>query len=180
MFAFTPSRNAEREKERGNTEFKAKRFPSAIDAYTQAMGIILESDTGIEKDKDRELLSQLYSNRSAACAAYGDHEAAYRDAEEAIRLQPTWPKAYSRKGKALFELGKFKAAAQAFSKGLEKTVDEAQRERDKQQREIDALRKQTESQGSEYLRVMEENESLKRRIEDYELVFGSSQQKKNA
>ena len=179
MFAFTPQRNAEREKDRGNVEFRAQRYPSAIDAYSRALQTLLEAGEDL-KEGDKELMSQIYSNRSAASTAYGMLDEALRDAESAIELKPDWPKAYSRKGKALFALKQYKQAASAYSRGLEKTVDTAKAEQDKQKREIEALRKQAGAQSGEYLRVMEENAALRRRLEDYEIVFGAGRQKKQA
>ena len=46
----------------------------------------------------------LHSNRSAAHAGVGDYAAALADAQEAVRLNPKWPKAWSRKGFALYQL----------------------------------------------------------------------------
>ena len=154
MFAFTPQKQAQNEKERGNQEFKAKRYPSAIDAYCGALAILSEGAQAgsVTLEKDGELLAQLYSNSSAARTAHGDLEGALDDAEQAIEVMPSWPKAYSRKGKSLFALKRYKEAAMAFSKGLEKTVDAAKVESDKQQREIEALRSQAGSQTDEYFR----------------------------
>merc|ERR1719310_1888467 len=44
---------------------------------------------------------------------------AFADANECIRLQPTWAKGYSRQGAALFRMDKLGPARDAFEKGLE-------------------------------------------------------------
>lgn len=55
----------------------------------------------------------------AAYCALGQYEAACKDADEAIALDPLWAKTYSRKGKALYARNSFKKAADAYARGLE-------------------------------------------------------------
>lgn len=42
----------------------------------------------------------------AALAALGKWEESLEDAEKAVQLDATWAKSYSRKGKALYALGR--------------------------------------------------------------------------
>ena len=58
------------------------------------------------EDKDnKEELSGLYSNRSAALLGIEAHASALQDAKQCVRLAPEWPKAYSRLGAALLAAG---------------------------------------------------------------------------
>lgn len=63
----------------------------------------------------------LYSNRSACHAKLDAFAAALRDADACVALKPTWAKAASRRGAALFGLGRYEAAAAACRAGLAAT-----------------------------------------------------------
>jgi tetratricopeptide (TPR) repeat protein len=99
-------------KELGNSAFKEKNLDEAVLQYTRG----LERCQGTAQTEER---SKLLANRSAAHAKLGDYEAALADAEEAARLQPDWPKAWARKGKALTCLQRHKNAASSYARGLE-------------------------------------------------------------
>ena len=58
------------------------------------------------------------SNRAAAYAAMGEWSKSLEDAEEAIALKPEWGKAYSRRGVALYMLGRGDDALAAYQSGL--------------------------------------------------------------
>ncbi|CAI5716045.1 unnamed protein product [Hyaloperonospora brassicae] len=154
-----PSRDDDSQhKKRGNDFFRAKNYEEAIREYS--LGI------------DNEPTATLYSNRSAAYCALGHFERARRDAEEAIALDADWAKTYSRKGKALYGLGLYKKAADAYARGLELCLRGALGEAQQRDKEMEALKRQTDSQASAYLRLMEENSQLKRQLEDYQHMFG--------
>lgn len=93
-------------KEKGNKALAEKKFPEAIAAYTEAIALDPKNHV-------------LYSNRSAAHAKAGHYSDALKDAEETIRLNPTWPKGYSRKGSALVGQQNYLEAFEAYRKGLE-------------------------------------------------------------
>lgn len=82
----------------------AGKFSEAIDCYTKAINL----------DKANHV---LYSNRSAAFLKAGRLQDALKDAEETIKINPSWPKGYSRKGAVLFALEKFEDAYTCYSKG---------------------------------------------------------------
>ena len=65
----------------------------------------------------------LFSNRSVAYAKQGEYQKALADAEEAVKLQPEWSKAYGRKGTALFHLNRFEASIEAYKEGLALDAD---------------------------------------------------------
>lgn len=93
-------------KEKGNSALAAERFDEAIAHYTEAIQI----------DPVNHV---LYSNRSAAHAKAGNYELALKDADETIKINPTWPKGYSRKGSALSYMQKYVEAFEVYQKGLE-------------------------------------------------------------
>ncbi|POM75171.1 Heat shock protein (Sti1) [Phytophthora palmivora] len=145
-------------KSRGNEFFKAKDYEAAIREYS----------LGIE----REATATLHSNRSAAYCALGQYQQAKAEADAAIALDPEWAKTYSRKGKALYGLASYKKAADAYARGLELCLRGAVGEAQQRDTELEALKRQTDSQAEAYLRLLEENNQLKRQLEDYQHMFG--------
>ncbi|GLE06147.1 hypothetical protein PINS_up015358 [Pythium insidiosum] len=144
-------------KQRGNTLFKSRDYEGAVAAYSE----------GIEHRPS----ATLYSNRSAAYCALGRFELALRDADAAIALDPTWAKTFSRKGKALYGMQSFRKAADAYARGLELSLKGAVSEANQRDAELEALKRQTESQSASFMKLMEENAQLKRQLEDYNLMF---------
>jgi tetratricopeptide (TPR) repeat protein len=95
----------------GNDAFAKGKWDVAIDFYTRA----LDGAPGNHV---------LYSNRAAAYLARrfpGDALNAISDANTAIRLDPTYAKAYHRKGSALIQIGEYEDAAQTCQ--VKATVD---------------------------------------------------------
>lgn len=101
-----PNPDAEKLKSQGNAAMSHKKYPEAIDLYTQAITL---SPT-----------NPIYlSNRAAAYSASGDHSSAAADAELAVASDPKYTKAWSRLGLAKFALGDANGAAEAYQKGIE-------------------------------------------------------------
>ncbi|KAF9072732.1 cytoplasmic protein [Rhodocollybia butyracea] len=96
---------AEKLKQSGNALMSSKEYDEALEAYTEA--ISFDSGNPI-----------YYSNRAAAYSSKGDHLSAVGDAELALAADPTFVKAYHRLGHAQYSLGDYKAAADAFERGL--------------------------------------------------------------
>ncbi|TMW59507.1 hypothetical protein Poli38472_004576 [Pythium oligandrum] len=145
-------------KNRGNEFFKNREYELAIKEYSEGI--------------TRHPTATLHSNRSAAYCALGQYELALRDADAAIELDPKWAKTYSRKGKALYGMQSYRRAADAYARGLELSLKGARGEAQQRDVELEALKKQTESQAAAYMKLLEENDQLKRQIEDYQLLFG--------
>ena len=93
-------------KERAIEAFNEQNYKGAVDLLKKA----------IKLDPDNHI---FYSNRAAAYMALEQYEKALADADECVRLQPTWAKGYSRRGAALFRMDKLGGARDAFEKGLE-------------------------------------------------------------
>ncbi|KIK70434.1 hypothetical protein GYMLUDRAFT_147953 [Collybiopsis luxurians FD-317 M1] len=96
---------AEKLKQNGNALMSSKKYEEAIAAYSEAIG--LDSSNPV-----------YYSNRAAAYSSKGDHLAAVGDAELALAADPKFVKAYHRLGHAQYCLSDYKAAADAFERGL--------------------------------------------------------------
>ncbi|KAF5392487.1 hypothetical protein D9757_002204 [Collybiopsis confluens] len=97
--------SADKLKQNGNALMSSKKYDEAIAAYSEA--ISLDSSNPV-----------YYSNRAAAYSSKGDHLSAIGDAELAIAADPTFVKAYHRLGHAQYSLSDYKAAADAFERGL--------------------------------------------------------------
>jgi len=100
---------AEELKDKGNAEFKRKRYGAASGFYTRAL----------KTTDDRGLLRVLYSNRSAARLEGRDPEGALADADQCLLLGPGWVKGLARRAAALTELHRFAEAVAAYEQALE-------------------------------------------------------------
>lgn len=91
---------------KGNELAKQGEFTKAIEKYTEA----------IKMDPSDH---RLYVNRSYCYDKLNHFLEALIDAEKAISIDPTWPKGYFRKGRALFGLKMYKDAEEAYEKVLD-------------------------------------------------------------
>ncbi|KAL0572569.1 Small glutamine-rich tetratricopeptide repeat-containing protein 2 [Marasmius crinis-equi] len=96
---------AEEHKAKGNSLMSSKKYEEAIESYSQAISL----------DPSNPI---YYSNRAAAYSSKGDHLSAIGDAEMAIATDPKFVKGYHRLGHAQYCLSDYKAAADAFERGL--------------------------------------------------------------
>ena len=101
------SLSADEYKQQGNAAFSAKEYENAIDLFTKAIEV---SETPNHV---------LYSNRSATYSSMKKFADALTDAEECIKINPTWSKGYNRKGAAHFGLGNLDEAEVAYKNALE-------------------------------------------------------------
>jgi len=153
------------EKERGNQAFKDKKLDDAILLYSQG----LDNCRGTAQTEQR---SKLLANRAAAYVGVGAYAEALADAEEACQINPDWPKAWARKGKALTCLQRHKAAAAAYARGLEAALRELEKKETSHERDVAALKKQASTSSDSYLELLSENEKLRRQLDDFQLMFG--------
>ncbi len=102
-------------KEAGNVLISKKEYQAAASAYSA--GIELGST-------DSSLVAVLLSNRAQAYLSLGEPLLALMDAEAALMQDPGFQKSRFRRGRALFDLGRFAEAAEAFRgcEGQEKMV----------------------------------------------------------
>lgn len=99
---------AEQAKSRGNRAFAAGLFSDAVACFSEALAVA-PSDSNAHV---------FYSNRSAAQLKLNKANEALNDADQCIALQPTWTKGYSRRGAALYALGRYTDAYRAYKDGL--------------------------------------------------------------
>ncbi|KAK3255381.1 hypothetical protein CYMTET_35431, partial [Cymbomonas tetramitiformis] len=92
-------------KTRGNKAFREQDYAGAAQCYSEA--ITLEPSNHI-----------LLGNRSASFLGMSNFQGALADANECIRLKPTWVKGHYRKGNALVALGDLNGAVDTFEKVL--------------------------------------------------------------
>ena len=91
-------------KEEGNGFFKQDKFPEAVKSYADAIK---------RNPKDHT----LYSNRAAALLKLGAYDDAIRDCDKCLELNPTFVKAFARKGAAYFFTKQYHKALQAYEDG---------------------------------------------------------------
>jgi len=96
---------AEELKVKGNSAMSQRKYPEAIDYYTQALNVVPSNPIYL-------------SNRAAAYSASSLHERAKADAQSAIDADPAYSKGWSRLGLAKFALGDAKGSMEAYEKGI--------------------------------------------------------------
>ncbi|KAH3666876.1 hypothetical protein OGAPHI_003325 [Ogataea philodendri] len=99
--------SAEEFKAQGNAAFAAKDYEKAIDSFTKAIEVSPTPN------------HVLYSNRSACYASLKKYEEALKDAEECVKINPTWAKGYNRVAAAEYGLEKLDDAKKSYEKALE-------------------------------------------------------------
>jgi stress-induced-phosphoprotein 1 len=98
--------DAESLKKQGNNAFVAKQYAEAERYYSKA----------IELDTSNHI---LFGNRSATRLHLGKFRDALIDADEAVKLDPTWSKGYYRKGMAHLKQKQYREAVAAYKSLLE-------------------------------------------------------------
>jgi len=89
----------------GNAYFKTGNYVGALERYTTAIDL---------NPKD----STLYSNRSFVHLKMRNYYYANRDADVAIELNQSWPKAHYRKAEVLAEVGQYDSALLSYGRAL--------------------------------------------------------------
>ncbi|XP_062577593.1 mitochondrial import receptor subunit TOM70-like [Saccostrea cucullata] len=93
----TPSEQAQAEKNKGNKYFKGGKYDQAINCYTNAIKMCPPGD--------KEALSTFYHNRAAAYEKLKNTKMVIDDCNEALRLNPKYQKALSRRALACEQSG---------------------------------------------------------------------------
>lgn len=108
-------KEAEKLKLRGNSFMASKNYEAALDAYSDAIGI----------SRDGPQSHVYFANRSAALCYLERYRDAAKDAEQSLRLRPTYGKAHSRLGLARFFLNDFEGSVTAYKAALHFEPDDA-------------------------------------------------------
>ena len=123
---------AEALKSQGNAAFQSGDFERSIELFTAAIALAPSNHV-------------LFSNRSGSHASLGHFNEALSDAETCITLQPGFAKGYSRKGLALFRLGRTAEAKQAYEQGIK--VDPTNEQLKEGLKEVDKAEKEQVAPG---------------------------------
>jgi len=91
-------------KRRGNAAFKSGSYPEALVLYGKAI--------------EHVPTEALYSNRSMTHASMGMFKESLEDAENAVKINPSWAKGYFRKANAELGMNLFDLATQSLQKVL--------------------------------------------------------------
>mmetsp|Transcript_18371 Transcript_18371/g.27758 ORF Transcript_18371/g.27758 Transcript_18371/m.27758 type:complete len:624 (-) Transcript_18371:734-2605(-) len=108
-------KEAEKYKLKGNSLMAKRDYSKAIEAYSAALKL----------SRDGPQSHVYFSNRSAALCYLERYHEASKDAEQSLRLVPTYGKAYARLGLARFCLNDFEGAVTAYQASLEFDPDNA-------------------------------------------------------
>ncbi|KAG0127377.1 hypothetical protein HOY82DRAFT_568261 [Tuber indicum] len=141
-------------KQHGNTSFGKKEFSAAYALYTQAIHLNPTSPA-------------LYSNRSAALLSMNKLPLALNDANQAIKLDPTWSKAYRRKASVLEAQKELDKAKGVFEESLKVVLADlraspAQKEKEEAEikRSIEAIDKKIAERPSYHKHLIKDNETF--------------------
>jgi len=102
---------SESERQAGNADFKAGRYPEAVARYAEALR---RGPAGANPEAHK-----LYSNLSAAYFKLGALADALKAAERCIELAPAFAKGYSRKGAVEFLKRDYEEAMATYRQGLD-------------------------------------------------------------
>lgn len=98
-------------KERGNDCLKNGKYLESVLNYTFAIKLELRN-------------AELYSNRSLAFLKSEQYYFALEDADQVIKLRPSWAKGYFRKGEVLFAAQHYELALDAYQSAFQLQPDD--------------------------------------------------------
>ncbi|XP_071738138.1 uncharacterized protein [Rutidosis leptorrhynchoides] len=152
-------------KEEGNKYVKMgkKHYSVAIDCYSRAINQKALSDTET---------AIIFSNRAHVNILLGNFGRALSDSEEAIKLSPTYVKAFYRAAKASLSLNKLVEAKAFCEKGLDQDKDNEELKKLKKQIDSKILEKQEAE--ARVSKALSEAKDLVSAIEDRGLKIGKA------
>lgn len=125
----TLKEEAEKYKNKGNEYFKSGEYMQAISMYTQGI-----QTCPLAYSRERSI---LYANRAAAKSKCLEKESAISDCTKAIELNPSYTKAYVRRGQLYEETEKLDESLEDFKKVL--TLEPGHKEANNAVRRLPAL-----------------------------------------
>ncbi|KAL3869098.1 hypothetical protein ACJMK2_041823 [Sinanodonta woodiana] len=137
-----PTARAEAYKEDGNFEFKKKKYPIAIDNYTEGIK---------SKSPDKELNAVLYTNRAAAQYHLGNYKSSFQDCVIARKFKPDHLKAIVRGAQCCCEMRKYDECIYWCDAALmidphNKVILELRKSADKMKRDVDRDKRKAQAQ----------------------------------
>lgn len=130
-----------RTKEEGNTAFKARDYPRAIELWSQA----LEVDP-----TNKDMNSKILQNRAQAYINQKEYDSAIKDCTEALRLDPDYVKALKVRAKAYGAAEQWEEAGRDYKAVAEKNPSEKGIQEDIRRAEFE-LKK---SQRKDYYKIL--------------------------
>lgn len=124
-----PKRSAQIKKlrESGNDSFKKQNWPEAIRFYTLGLQMALTRPAWEPNGLIRDEAAMLFANRAQAHMELRNWVEGSVDAECSVESKKIGnPKAWYRRGRCLFEMGRFEEAAEWVGKGLEVEGEDAE------------------------------------------------------
>lgn len=118
---------AEKLKKQANAKFNKGDFAASLTLYTE--GISVMSAVKAISVEERELLSNMYSNRAVTFFREKKFEQCIEDCDKALVFVPTYDKSWIRKWRALMALGNISAAHECLE-AASKAVPDSQRIRE--------------------------------------------------
>ena len=115
-------RKVEEIKALGDAAFRVADHEKALRHYSSALSKATDLAATLKASAPAaaaELLAALYSNRSATHAQLRRLDEALLDGQHALKLRPTWGRAFSRVGYALFALRRYDEAAATYERGVQ-------------------------------------------------------------
>ncbi len=115
--AMTDVVSLEEWKKKGNAAFAEEDYARAIQHYRAGLDLALGSGRSqyVVSSDNRAIVATLFANLSAALSETKKFRDALDAPENAIRLHPSWSKAYHRKAQALVGLGFKEQARDTYS-----------------------------------------------------------------
>jgi translocation protein SEC72 len=114
------SANIKKLRESGNDAFKAGRYPDAIKNYTLGLQMALRRPAWEPSGLIRDESAMLFANRAQAHMELRNWVEGSVDAECSVEAKKVGnPKAWYRRGRCLFEMGRYEEAREWVGKGLE-------------------------------------------------------------
>ena len=108
--AYRKAKRCEELKEKGNMDLKLNKYDDAVKCYTEA----LELDP-----YNTKMNSVIYANRGLVLSKQKKTDDALRDFDKSIELNPSYYKAYLRRGETRNSIGDFDSAGMDYKKVME-------------------------------------------------------------
>ncbi|WFD08035.1 Hsp90 cochaperone [Malassezia vespertilionis] len=153
--AYIDPAKAEEERTRGNALFKEGDFPGSVQAYTEAIRRNPDDPRG-------------YTNRASAYTKLTALPEALKDADEAIKVDPNFVKAYIRKSNVLYAMKEYTKALEVTQRAAD--VDNAQEGGAQHQHEIQGQTSKCMQALYSQRSTESEEETLQRAMRDPEVA----------
>jgi DnaJ family protein C protein 7 len=140
------TRELERLKEEGNTEYKAGKYQAAVEKYSAALQV---------DPTNRQMNAKIYTNRALCRVRLKEYDGAVADCDKAYSLDPSYLKALRTKASALSGAEKWQDAIQVWNQVKERDPEDRNIDREIRKAELE-LKK---AQRKDYYKILEIDKS---------------------